>query len=221
MAEDPKPEQPKVEAGEAKPAQAAAPAKPAAPKLAPPKVEKIEYGHLPLSEEMDKAKWTLPPITIVLAGIGIMVVLGLMFGMIFRYQPVATGQFRDVFCVEMADQASVLCTVQITVRNDSEKPLFIHSLKGTLQTADGKGYEDTPANEVDYERYFQAFPALREHATAALKPETKIVPGQQVYGTLVFGFPVPQSQFDSRQNLLITVQPYDNRAIVMAEKAQK
>src|SRR5262249_41734481 len=57
----------------------AAAAKPAAP-------ENFEYGHVPLSEEMDSAKWKLPPLTIVLVGIGLMVVFGLMFGMIFRAQ---------------------------------------------------------------------------------------------------------------------------------------
>lgn len=234
MAEnDPKPEVPQVTPpADQAPAQAAAAAapgappqpaapKPAGPKPAAPKDEKIEYGFLPMAEEMDSAKWKLPPLTILLVGVGIVIVVGLIFGWFFRYEPVASGQMRDVFCVEMADQANVLCTVQITVRNDLTKPLYVHTLKGTLQTADGKSYEDDPASEVDYERYFQAFPALREHANAALKPETKIVAGQQVFGTLVFGFPVPKSQVDSRTNLLVTVQPYDNRAIVVAEKEKK
>ena len=208
----------------------AAPASTAAPKAAPggpakPKApappEKIDYGFLPMSEEMDSAKWKLPPLTIVLIGIGAMVLFGLMFGMIFRYQPVASGQMRDAFCVELQDQASVLCTVQVTVRNESEKPIFIQSMKVNLLSADGKNYEDIPASAIDYDRYFQAFPALREHANEALKPETKIVTGQQVFGTVVVGFPVPKAQFDSRKNLLVTVQPYDRQPIVIVEKAQK
>ena len=181
----------------------------------------IDYGNVPLSEEMDKAKWQLPPAQIVGVGIAVVLIVGLIVGWIFRYQPVASGQLRDAFAVETSDHSSVLCTVLVSVRNDFEKPIFIKEMKGTLVTADGKTYDDIPASEVDYERYFQAFPDLRSHALQALKPETKIIPGQQASGTLVFGFPVTRDQFDSRKNFLVTVVPYDRRAIVISEKPQK
>ena len=197
--------------------QTATPA-PQAPKLQP---KEIDYGNVPLSEEMDKAKWQLPPAQIVGVGVAIVLIVGLIVGWIFRYQPVASGQVRDVFAVETSDHASVLATVMVSVRNDFEKSIFIKNMKGTLTTADGKTYDDIPASEVDYDRYFQAFPDLRQHAIEALKPETKIVPGQQASGTLVFGFPVTKAQFDSRKNLEITVEPYDRRAIVISEKPQK
>jgi hypothetical protein len=201
--------------------QAPRPSQPAAaPKpVQPPK--DIDYGNVPLSEEMDKAKWQLPPAQIVGVGVAVVVIAALIFAWIFRYQPVASGQLRDVFAVETTDHSSVLATVLVSVRNDFEKSIFIKNLKGTLTTADGKTYEDIPASEVDYERYFQAFPDLRAHAIEALKPETKIVPGQQASGTLVFGFPVTKEQFDSRKNLEITIEPYDRRAIVISEKPAK
>jgi hypothetical protein len=181
----------------------------------------IDYGNVPLSEEMDKAKWQLPPAQIVGVGIVVVLIVGLIVGWIFRYQPVASGQVRDIFAVETTDKSSVLCTTLVSVRNDFEKSIFIKNMKATLTTADGKTYDDTPASEVDYERYFQAFPDLRAHAIEALKPETKIVPGQQASGTLVFGFPVTKEQFDSRKNLEITIEPYDRRAIVISEKPAK
>lgn len=196
-------------------------APPAATKPAKQPAQDIDYGNVPLSEEMDKAKWTLPPASVVGVGVAVVIVAALIFGWIFRYQPVASGQVRDVFAVETTDHASVLSTVLVSVRNDYEKSIFIKNMKGTLTTADGKTYDDTPASEVDFERYFQAFPDLRAHAIDALKPETRIVPGQQASGTLVFGFPVTKEQFDSRKNLQITVEPYDRRAIVISEKPQK
>ena len=200
----------------------AAPVKTTAAPGAPTPPKDIDYGNVPLSEEFDKAKWTLPPVGIVLAGIAIVLVVGAVLGWFNRYIPVASGQIREVFAVEGSDKASVLTTVLVSVRNDTEKPIFIKNLNAKLDTADGKSYDDTAANEVDYERYFQAFPDLRAHAiAAALKPETKIAPGQQVSGTLVFGFPVPKADFDSRKNLSVTVEPYDQRAIVVAEKEQK
>jgi hypothetical protein len=208
---------PKTETPQPPQTSAPAPATKATQKSA----QQIDYGNVPLSEEMDKAKWTLPPAQIVVVGVVIVLIVGFIVGWIFRYQPAASGQVRDVFAVETSDHASVLSTVLVSVRNDNEKSIFIKNMKGTLTTADGKTYDDTPASEVDYERYFQAFPDLRSHAIAALRPETKMLPGQQASGTLVFGFPVTKAQFDSRKNLEITVEPYDRRAIVISEKPQK
>lgn len=193
---------------------AAAAARPAAKK--PP--AETDYAHIPLGEEMDRAKWTLPPIGIVLIGIAVVAVVGFALGWFNRYQPAVSGHVDDVFAVQMSDGASVLSTVRVSVKNDTQKALYIRNLKGELKTADGKSMEDVPASEVDYERYFQAFPDLRAHAGPALKLEQKIDPGQQVQGTLVFGFNVTKDDFDKRQNLLITIEPYDNRAIVLAEK---
>jgi hypothetical protein len=186
-----------------------------------PQPKEIDYGNVPLSEEMDKAKWQLPPAQIVGVGVAVVLIVALIVGWIFRYQPVASGQLRDIYAVETSDHSSVLATVMVSVRNDFERSIFIKNMKATLTTADGKTYDDTPASEIDYERYFQAFPDLRQHAIAALKPETKIIPGQQASGTLVFGFPVTKEQFDSRKNLEITIEPYDRRAIVISEKPQK
>ncbi len=191
------------------------------PAAAPKPPAETDYAHVPLGEEMDKAKWTLPPIGIVLIGIALVALIGFVVGWFNRYQPVASGKVDQVFAVATTDGSSVLASVQVTVKNDFKKPVFIRNLKGELKTADGKSYEDVPANEVDYARYFEAFPDLRAHAGPALKPETRIEPGQQVQGTMVFGFPVTKDDFDKRQNLLITVEPYDSRAIVFSEKPQK
>src|ERR1051326_7222533 len=85
------------------------PSQPAAPRsVAPPK--EIDYGNVPLSEEMDKAKWQLPPAQIVGVGIAVVLIVGVIVGWIFRYQPVASGQVRDIFAVETTDKSSVLCT---------------------------------------------------------------------------------------------------------------
>ena len=210
---------PQPETSVQQPSQPAASTPAAKPAPKPP--QDIDYGNVPLSEEMDKAKWQLPPAQIVGVGVAVVLIVGLIIGWIFRYQPAASGQVREVFAVETTDKSSVLCTVLISVRNEFDRSIFIKEMKGTLTTADGKTYDDTPASEVDYERYFQAFPDLRAHALSALKPETKIVPGQQASGTLVFGFPVTKEQFDSRKNLEITITPYDRRAIVISEKPQK
>jgi len=200
----------------------AAPAQPAPRKPASSQQAEGEtqYGHVPLTEEMDRARWTLPPVGIIAIGLLIVLVVGAALGWFNRYQPAASGKLNDIFAIELADHASVLATVQVTLRNDTDKTISINNLKGQLK-ANGQTYDDVPASAVDYERYFQAFPELRQHAGEALKPETKIEPGHEVKGTLVFGFPVTKQQFDQRQSLDITVEPYDLRAIVIAEKPAK
>src|SRR5438067_4258532 len=98
----------------------------ATPTSPPPKTgAEPEYGHLPISEEMDRAKWQLPPFQIIAAGIVIVGVVALTLGWFARYKPAASGHIDQVFAVELADHASVLAAVQLTVRNETEKPIFI------------------------------------------------------------------------------------------------
>jgi hypothetical protein len=96
----------------------------------------------------------------------------------------------------------------VTLHNSGEKPLWIHTIKGTLKTASDE-YSDDAASVVDFDRYFQAFPALKQNSQAALMPETKILPGNEAHGTVIVSFPVTQDVFDKRQSLSVVVQPYD------------
>ncbi|HZQ92115.1 MAG TPA: hypothetical protein VFA60_10010 [Terriglobales bacterium] len=176
-----------------------------------------DFGHIPMTEEMDRARWTLPPLRIVAVGIGIFLILVAVVSWFTRYQPVASGTVDQVFAVETADKANVLAAIQVTVRNDSKKLLYVKNLKATLK-AGGKESTDEPASAVDYERYFQGFPDLRAHAGEALKPETQVQPGKAVTGTMIVAFPVSKQDFDARQSLTVSVEPYDERAISFAEK---
>ena len=98
--------------------------------------------------------------------------------------------------------------MNVTVHNSGEKTLWIHDIKGVLKT-DGGEFTDDAASPVDFARYFEAFPALKEHALEAIPPETKIPPGGQTQGTVVVSFPVTQDGFDKRKSLSVVIQPYD------------
>jgi len=98
--------------------------------------------------------------------------------------------------------------INVTVHNSGEKSLWIHDIKGKIVTDSGER-SDEAASGVDFDRYFQAFPALKEHALAPLPPETKIPPGGQAQGTIVVTFPVTQEEFDKRKSLSVVIQPYD------------
>ena len=62
---------------------------------------------------------------------------------------------------------------------------------------------------MDFERYFQAFPALKDHALSPFIPETKIEPGASFSGTVIVSFPVTADDFTNRRSLTVTIQPYD------------
>ena len=47
--------------------------------------------------------------------------------------------------------------------------------------------------------------------------EAKIAPGGRQAGTMVFSFPVTKDQFDKRKSLTITIQPYDQKAVVLTK----
>ena len=174
-----------------------------------------------IGEEMDRAKWTLPPVQPVLFALLLVIVVVGVVAWINRYQPPASASIDQVFAVEQNDKSGVLVTVQVTLHNTASKAWFIHTLKGEMK-ADGKTLtDDAPVSAVDFDRYFQAYPDLRQHATEPLKVETRIAPGGEVHGTLLFGFSVTKDAFDKRESLSVILEPYDQRPIVIPEKPQK
>ena len=92
------------------------------------------------------------------------------------------------------------------------------SINANLKTDQGD-LPDTAASPSDYDRYFVAYPDLREHATQPLTVETKIMPGAEQKGTVLVAFPVAKEQFDARKDLNVTVVPYDQNSIVLREQS--
>ncbi|HTM86693.1 MAG TPA: hypothetical protein VL155_00735 [Terriglobales bacterium] len=171
-----------------------------------------------LGEEFDRAKWTLPPaqiVAIAIAGVAIVVAI-VMY--VERYKPVSAGSLDNVASVELADHNSVMAVINVTVRNISQRPLWIHEVTAGVDTDKGK-FSDDAASAVDFDRYYQAYPSLKEHALPALMPEMKIAPGGELKGTVIVSFPVNQDTFNKRKSLSVTVLPYDQRALVLSSGA--
>ena len=97
----------------------------------------------------------------------------------------------------------------MTLRNTTERPLWIKTVKAQLTTADGKTFDDEAASAVDLDRYYQAFPSLKEGSEPPLAPETKLSPGTQQRGSIIVSFKVAKDDFDRRKSLVVTIQPYD------------
>src|SRR5207253_8831338 len=110
-----------------------------------------------------------------------------------------------------------LVAINVSVRNAREKALWIHQIQGLLKTDTGE-FTDVPVSPVDYDRYFQAFPALKEHAQPALLPEIKISPAGEAHGMVLVSFNVAKDAFEKRKSLGVVIQPYDQpRPIVLTK----
>jgi hypothetical protein len=175
----------------------------------------MDRAHVPMTEEFDKAKWTLPPISIVMIGIAIVGVLVLFFGYANRAKPVMSGSIGDVVAVQLQDN-TVLVAIELNVANPTEKSWHIQKIEATAKTDQGES-TDTAATAADSERYFQAFPALRTTDSPVLKFDQKINPGQHVNGTIVVSFPLTKEQFDARKSLTVTIQPFDNKPVTLTK----
>jgi hypothetical protein len=161
-----------------------------------------------VTQDMATAERKLPPakiVLIVLAGLSVAVVI---WGFLGRAKPQGGGSVDNIAAVEVPNQGSMLVALTVTIHNSGEKPLWIHTIQGKLKTPSNE-YSDDAASAVDFERYFQAFPALKQNAQAALMPETKILPGNDAHGTVIVSFPVTQDVFDKRQSISVLIQPYD------------
>src|SRR4051812_15094734 len=142
----------------------AAPSQP--PKPAPASAP--DAGHIPMTEELDRAKWTLPPFRIIGLGLLIFAVIAGVAIFLSRQKPAAAGSIDNVTAVALP-QNQVMVAINVTFTNAlPEKPFFLRGVTARLTKPDGEKVTDTAASAVDFERYFQAFPELKQNALQPL-----------------------------------------------------
>ena len=182
------------------------PTQPVSPASLPSSARPAQFH---IGEEFGTAKRNLPPAGIVLmciAAVGLMVGI---FAFEQRPKPQGAGSVDFVTAADVPGQHMILAAITVTLRNGGDKPLWIHTVKAQLTTADDKTFDDEAASAVDLDRYFQAFPALKESSEPPLSPETKLLAGTTQRGTIIVAFKVTKEAFDRRKSLVVTIQPYD------------
>ncbi len=200
------------------PGDAPTPAPPAAPAVPAPSTAPSDSGtQFNIGEEFGTAKRNLPPAKIVVIGIVLIGVAAAIAAMLQRARPQGSGSIDNITAVEVPNQNSVLVAINVTLHNSGNRTIWIHTIKATLKTDSGE-FSDDPASAVDFERYFQAFPALKEHAQPALLPEVKIPSGGEAHGTIIVSFPVTQDGFEKRKSLSVAIQPYDQPVPIVLTK---
>jgi hypothetical protein len=179
----------------------------------------FDAGHVPITEEFDSARRTLPPVAPLAVALVVVVVFIVGVAYIFRSKPIAQGQIDQAFAMQQEDKPYSMVLMQVTLRNIGDKALYIKEIKSDIMTDQGENADDA-ASAVDYARYLQAFPDLQSYATEPLKVETKLAPGGELKGSVMVAFPITKEQFYARKDLNVTIFPYDQKAIVLHEKGQ-
>ncbi len=170
----------------------------------PPSTPRTRFN---IGEEFGTAKKNLPPVKIVLIGAAIIAVVAGVIAFVQRPQSAATGSIDDVVSVEVPNQNLTMVAINVSFQNNGQKPYQIRTIKADLETATGN-FSNDAASPADFDRYFQAFPALKQHAITPLEREAKIDPGGHTQGTIIVAFPVTPDAFASRKSLKVTIQPY-------------
>jgi len=192
------------------------PALPSPP--AQPAVPSVPAGPtIHIADEFGTAKRNLPPVQILLmATAAVLIVVGL-YSFFQRAKPQGAGSLDNVAAAQVPGQDAVLVALTFTLHNSGEKSLWVHDIKGKLAASTGDQTGDA-VSAVDFDRYYQAFPALKANTEPALAPEDKLQPGQEVKRTVIVSFPVTLESFNQRRSVSVVIQPYDQPLPVILSK---
>jgi hypothetical protein len=167
-----------------------------------------------IGEEYGTARKSLPPAGIVAVCVAIVVAIAAGYALTHRAHALSTGSIDDLVSVPMPGQDMVMVAINVSLQNNSEKPTWIHTIQAGIDTGSNKLTDDA-APAVDVQRYFQAYPDLKQHALDILTTETRINPGSKLTGTIVVSFPVTAEAFASRKSLTVTISPYNELPLVL------
>jgi hypothetical protein len=182
------------------------PSNPAVPPATKPAAQRGPTIHI--GDEFGTAKRNLPPARIVLAAIGAVLVIAGVIAFLQRAKPQGAGSLDNVAAVDLPGQTSVLVAFTFTLENSGKKSLWIHDIHGKVVTSTGESSGEA-VSAIDFERYYQAFPALKANTQPALAPEDKLQPGQEIKRTIMVSFPVNLDGFNQRKSASVVIQPYD------------
>ena len=182
-----------------------------------------------MTEEMDSAKWSLPPVVpvlIALALVAIAIAIYVVHGT--KFVPRPNGKITGMTAAEQKmesaidpAQSRVLVAVQVSISNPGEKPVYVQGANAEVQADAAEPLKDDAAAASDFDRYVAAFPELKSVATTPLKPETKIMPGQTATGTVLFGFPLSKEGFDKKKSMKVWLKLYDHEPIELKQISNK
>jgi hypothetical protein len=168
-------------------------------------------------DEFGTATRNLPPIAPVAVAIVLVALVVAVVAYINRAKPAAQGSIDGVYFSQPTGMPSPMILVAVTLHNTGNKVLYIKSINAAVDTPQGNQSDDAAAAR-DYDRYLQAYPDLQGHGRP-LEVEMKIPPGAEQKGTVLVSPSLTKDQFDARKDTTVTIEPYDQRPIILHEKS--
>lgn len=182
----------------------------------PPQATEEPSTGFDIAEEYGTARKSLPPAGIVAICVVVVVALFAIYGFTHKAKAQSTGSIDDVVVVPVAGQDMVLTAINISIESHDQKPRWIKSIQVSADV-NGNKISDDAIPAVDAQRYFTAFPDLKQHALDLLTLETRVNAGSKMQGTVVASFPVKADAFAARKSLTVSIAPYDELPIVMTK----
>src|SRR5215470_12272005 len=124
-----------------------------------------------IGQEYGTGKENLPPAKLVGIIIGVLIVTVGILAIVFKAKSPAVGAIDDVQVVDIADQNAVMLAINVSFKNEGKTEYKMRSIKAELETPSGT-HEDQPASAMDFDRYLDAFPALKTNAMQRLEIKT-------------------------------------------------
>lgn len=191
------------------------PDQPLPPSAPPPKPPAGPTIHI--AEEFGTAKKNLPPGKIVVIAIVLVGIIVAIASFVKRAKPQASGTLDSVVAVDISGQNSTMVALTFTIHNTSSKSLYVRTIQSSIKTTSGEATVDA-VSAVDFDRYFQAFPALKNGIQPALTPEAEVPVGQSVTRSVIVAFDKPIDDFNKRQSISVIVWPYNETVPVVMTK---
>jgi hypothetical protein len=159
-----------------------------------------------IGQEYGSGKENLPPAKLVGIILGVLVVTLAVLAFVFRAKSPAVGAIDDIQLVEVPEQNSVMLAINVSFQNNGKTEYKMRSISAELETANGT-YEDHPAAAMDFDRYLDAFPQLKNNAMPRLEIQT-VEPGGRRTGRVIVSFPVTAADFANRKSLKVKVSAF-------------
>lgn len=191
-------------------------------------------GHIPMSEELDSARWSLPPIMPVVIAAGVLALIIGIYLLSSRKPPTSTGWGVRVVALPLHIESKgsimpggegtldqdvektddVMVNVALDVKNAIQKPMYLKNIQAKLVTEKGE-YNDDAAPASDYDRILQAYPEITITGNKPFQSESSIPANTDQQGVVVFSFPIPREEWDKRKSLQAQVNFYDHAPLVI------
>jgi len=171
-----------------------------------------------IAEEFGTAKKSLPSGKILVIAIIVLGIVVAFVSFLKRAKPQASGTLDNVVAVQIPGQDSTMVALTFTLHNSSDKILYVHTLQASVKAQNVPDSTVDAVSAVDFDRYFQAFPTLKNGSQPPLTPETKIQPGETTARTIIVAFPMNLDAFNRRQVLAAVIWPYDQTVPVVLSK---